>query len=277
MTARFRLVQYMPDPFAGTKVTVGALVESNGRVELVRAPLLPGPHCVGGRSAWVTMQLALDALSTCSALDVRSGEVSALAGLTEPRRVPENVENPVAWVESFVLPQRGAGDQDNKETANRQRREALGFRFFSQWHVDQFVRRKFSAEAISARLVTGGKGLPQVKHPISHYVAGASELLLMEPIIGTRAKLTDDLKGLSESFLAYRSLFEMASMARQPTFIVYVLTGGYEGAVTEAHEVLKGAAHQIINVDDPAQRMPFLQRITAVGRTGGDQGSLRLH
>ena len=275
MSARFRLVQYMPDPFAGTKVTVGALVESNGRVELVRAPALPGPSCVGGRSAWVTMQLVLDSFATCAEFDVRSGEVSSLAGVTEAHRIPEDVTNPVAWVESFVLPQRGTSEQDTKETAHRQKRETMGFRFFQQWHVAQFVHRKFSAENIPLR--SRRDGLPQVKHPITHFVSGASELLLMEPIVGTRAKLTDDLKGLSESFLAYRSLLEMANTPRKPTFIVYVLTGGYKGALAEAHDVLKGAAHQVINVDDPAQRMPFLQRIMTVGRTGGDQGSLPLH
>ncbi|MBZ4335488.1 MULTISPECIES: hypothetical protein [unclassified Corallococcus] len=275
MTARFRLVQYMPDPFAGTKVTVGALVESGGRVELVRAPALPGPACIGSRSAWVTMQLVLDALSGCSELDVRSGEVSSLAGLSEPRRIPDGVDNPVAWVESFVLPQKGLREQDTKDAAYRQRRESMGYRFFEQWHVSQFVRRKFHAENLPVQ--SPKQGLPQVKHPIAHYVPGASELLLMEPIVGTRAKLTDDLKGLSESFLAFRSLFEMANTLRKPTFIVYVLTGGYEGALAEAQDVLKGAAHEIINVDDPSQRMPFLQRIMAVGRTGGDQGALALH
>ncbi|WP_426755665.1 hypothetical protein [Myxococcus sp. Y35] len=275
MTARFRLVQYMPDPFAGTKVTVGALVEAHGRVELVRAPALPGPNCVGSRSAWVTMQLVLDSLAGCSELDVRSGEVSSLAGLTVPHAIPDGVDDPVAWVESFILPQKGPKEQDSKDTAHRQKRETMGFRFFEQWHVAQFVRRKFGAEDVPVR--SCNDELPQVKHPITHYVSGASELLLMEPIVGTRAKLTDDLKGLSESFLAYRSLFEMANTSQKPTFIVYVLTGGYQGALTTAHEVLKGAAHQVINVDDPSQRVPFLQRIMAVGRTGGGQGALGLH
>lgn len=274
MSARFRLVQYMPDPFAGTKVTVGALVEAGGRIELVRARALPGPKCIGGRAAWFTMQLVLDSLTTNSSFELRSGEVSSLAGLSEPITVPADVENPVAWVESYMLPQPSENEQDNKEIAHRQHRDRIGFRFFEQWHVDTYVKRKFRPESLPARSL---KQLPQVKHDISHFVTGSSELLLMEPVVGTRAKLTDDLKGISESFLAYRSLFEMSDAPRKPTFIVYILSGGYKGAVTAAHDVLKGAAHQIINVDDPAQRGPFLERITKIGRSGGGQSSLPLH
>jgi hypothetical protein len=244
-------------------------------VELVRAPFLPGPQCIGGRPAWATLQLVLDTLSSCKALDVRSGEVSALAALTEPRQVPEEVENPFTWVESFVLPQKAASPHEPQEKAHRPKREQLGFRFFQQYQVDPFVRRKLRPEHLFAQKEQ--ERLPQVSRDISHYVTGASELLLMEPIIGTRPQLTDDLKRISESFLAYRALFEMAPTAYKPHFLVYVLAGGYEGAMAEAHNILKKAAHQVINVDDPAQRTPFLQRIVAVGRTGGGQDTLALH
>lgn len=105
MTARFRLVQYMPDPFSRTKITIGALVEVDGRVELVRARTLPDPEYMGGRTAWATMQRVLDLLETPAGFDIHTGEISPLAGFTEPRGIPAEVEDPVAWVTSTVLPQ----------------------------------------------------------------------------------------------------------------------------------------------------------------------------
>ncbi|MBN1208218.1 MAG: hypothetical protein JXB05_25375 [Myxococcaceae bacterium] len=219
------------------------------------------------------MQMVLDSLGAPDSFDVRSGEISPLAGITEPRIVPVGVENPISWVASAVLPQFGESEQDLREIAHRQSRDKLGYRFFEQWNVSMYVQRKFRPELLPVR---NSSRLPQVKHDISHFVSGPSELLLMEPIIGTRARLVDDLKGISESFLAYRSLFEMSRTERQTSFIVYVLSRGYGGAVSEAHEVLKGAATQIVNVDDPSQRIHFLQRITDIGRSGGNQGALQL-
>jgi hypothetical protein len=105
VNARFRLVQYMPDPFSRTKITIGVLVEVNGRAELVRARTLPDLAYMGGRTAWVAMQKILDLLEAPAVFDVRTGEISPLVGFTEPRGIPEEVKNPVAWVASAILPQ----------------------------------------------------------------------------------------------------------------------------------------------------------------------------
>ena len=99
----------------------------------------------------------------------------------------------------------------------------------------------------------------------------------MEPIVGTRTHLEDDLQAISQEFLAFRELFRTADLKKQPVFIAYVMTRGHMAAVREAHQVLSAkAADLIINVDDPAQREPFLKRIIDVGSSAEPQGKLPL-
>lgn len=272
MSARFRIVQYVPDPFSGTRFTIGALVQSGGRVELARAPWLPGPGCIGGRKAWATMQLILDTLSTPGRFDIASGELSALAQFSEEIAIPAGVTDARAWLEARLLPQKPGREQDLKETApHRPRRETTGYRFFEQWSVAGFVKRKYAPSFLPATH-------PKAAASVSHFVSGRDQLLLMEPVVGTRAALEDDLQAISQEFLAFRELFRQSRPPRQePVFIAYVLTGGHTAAVGEAHRVLSRAADVVVNVDDPAQRTPFLKRIVEVGSSSGEQGSLPLH
>ncbi|MBZ4419380.1 hypothetical protein [Myxococcus sp. RHSTA-1-4] len=271
MSAKFRLVQYVPDPFVGTKITIGALVEHDGQVELARAPWVPGPGCIGGRKAWSTMQLILDSLSTPARFDLPSGELSALAQLGEERLVPAGVGSAREWLEAKLLPQKPLREQDQKETPPyRPHRDTVGYRFFEQWSVADFVKRKYAPSSLP-------RTHPKAAASVSHYVPGKDELLLMEPVVGTRPKFEDDLQAISQEFLAFRELFRQMSGPHQtPVFIAYVLTGGYSAAMGEASRVLSRAADQVVNVDDPAQRTLFLQRIVAVGSSGGNQGSLPL-
>jgi hypothetical protein len=217
------------------------------------------------------MQLILDSLSTPSRFDLPSGSLSSLAQLGEERMVPAGVSNAREWLEARLLPQKPQREQDQKESSPyRPHRDTMGYRFFEQWSVADFVKKKYAPSSLPR---THPKAAPSV----SHYVPGSQELLLLEPVIGTRPKFEDDLQAISQEFLAFRELFrQMSAPHLTPVFIAYVLTGGYTGAMGEASRVLSRAADQVINVDDPAQRTPFLQRIVAVGSTGGNQGALPL-
>lgn len=248
-------------------------MEVDGRVQVARAPSLPGPNCVGGRESWSTMQMILDSLATADRFEALPLAAGPLALLSERRQVPAGVENPVSWVATHVLPQKLQREQDTKEIAHRTHRDTLGFRFFEQWHVALFVKKRFRPDAA----IPGTP--PKAARDISHFVRGKNELLLMEPVVGTRQSLTDDLRAISESFLAWKQLFQQSrvSTTLHPRFIAYVITNGYMGAVGDAHALLAKSADQVINVDDPPQRTQFLQTITAIGRSGGEPGTLPLH
>lgn len=270
MTTRIRLVQFVPDPFAGAKVTIGALVESGGHVELARSPWLPGPGCVGGRKSYFAMMAILDALASPSRFEMPSGEVSPLARLGAELRLPSDVTNPRAWVEKHLLPQRPSSEQDAKEVVPRgPHRDTLGQRFFEQWQVAQYVQRRYAPSFLPSTH-------PKAAEKVSQFVDGRQELLLMEPVVGTRAHLEDDLQAISQEFLAFRELFRTANMNKRPVFIAYVMTRGHMAAVGAAHQVLSKAADWVINVDDPGERERFLKRIVDVGSSAMPQGPLPL-
>lgn len=107
MSARYRLIQYVPDPFTDSRVTIGALVQVGGEVALERAEHIPGPNCLGTRQAWVNAHAVLDALAVTRVFDAPSAEVSALALIGEPQRVPAAVSDALKWVRTTVLPRKG--------------------------------------------------------------------------------------------------------------------------------------------------------------------------
>ena len=62
MTAQYRLVHFVPDPFLGGRVPIAALLRTPDGVQVVRVPHLPGPHCLGGRARAATVQLVVEDL-----------------------------------------------------------------------------------------------------------------------------------------------------------------------------------------------------------------------
>ncbi len=267
MSAQYRLIQYMPDPFTRTKVTVGALVRWNGQVRVATADALPGPQCLGGRSAWVNVRMILDAIGASENFELPSGDVSALALIGEVESVPRSVDDPVHWVRKAVLPQSESLQGTEPVTPRRPRRDTLGERFLEQWHVAKFVESRFDAQKEL------GETAP-VAHKITHWVPGSHQVLLMEPIVGNRPSLEQDLKLISESFLAHQRLFQKVGSKRSPTCIAYVIPNGYGGAVGDVSARLQQSADLVVNVDDPPQRRDFVNRIMTVAKSLPHQTTL---
>src|SRR5689334_3210698 len=71
MKAKFRLVHFLPDPFTGSRIAIGALVQVGGRAKFVRAGRLPDAGCVGGRDAWAAMQMAIDSLTAAEDFGIK--------------------------------------------------------------------------------------------------------------------------------------------------------------------------------------------------------------
>lgn len=268
MSARFRIVHFVPDPFAGSRIAIAALVNVNGRWELARARSLPGIACAGGLRAYSTMQMILERLSTTERLDGLPASVGPQAVLGDEKEVPTGISDPTAWVQAMVLPRLDDPD-DQKDTKPRgPHRETLGYQVLQQWGVGEFVHRHFKAEVIPGVAA-------RAANDISHYVAGKSEVLLMEPVIAVRANLSQDLTSISETFLAWKKLLELAPAKRHPRFIAYV-TGPAEG-FTEAQSVLRTAADAVVNIDNRLERTRFIEEIRRIGSTGGGSQTSLLH
>jgi hypothetical protein len=214
------------------------------------------------------MQMILERLATAERLDSLPFSVGPQAVLSDERDVPAGVSDPTAWVQSMVLPRLDNPD-DQKDTKPRgPHRETLGYQILQQWGVGSLVHRHFKTEVIPGVAA-------KAANDISHYVAGSTEMLLMEPVIATRASLSQDLTSISETFLAWKKLFELAHTKRHPRFIAYV-TGPADGFI-EAQSVLKTAADAVVNVDNRAERNRFIEEIKRIGSTGGGSQTSFLH
>jgi hypothetical protein len=256
MMARYRLIQFVPDPFERTRLTVGALVDSGmGGPRLARARHFPGPAFLGSKAAWTVLQLILDGMASAP-FDMPSGEASPLALLSDPEEIPAGADDPFEWVERAILPKPyeapGALPQ-------RPHRVTVGARFLRQYGVEQYVKRNYRAEQELGPLVT------PLEHPISQWVAGRDTLLFLEPVVGTRPSLEDDLKRINETILAHRQLFQSAHLTRKVEFLVYVLPLGYGGAVKDTRRVLSMDAAGVLNVDEPGERRQLLSSIREIG------------
>ncbi len=269
MSASYRIIHFVPDPFSGARVPVGALVDYGpGRsVRFAPAGHLPGPGCVGGRRMYSVMSMVSEMLGKHPVDQGVPPSISPMASIGPTQPVPAGVSDPLLWVQSFVLPRhiRDPEDQPQRAPAGP-RRETVGYKFFEQWKVHPFVKKHFKPESLPGVL-------PKAATDIAHFVSGQNEILLMEPLIPSRSTFEDDLRHTSEQFLAWRQLFRQARTSRQPSFIAYVF-GGPDAASAEAKRVLSQSAAEVVSVDVTYQRDQFLAAIRRVGATGSSQGSL---
>ena len=110
MTARFQIIHFEPDPFSGSRFAVGALVESEQRVELVTG-WLPNAEWVGGDQASAVVRMVLSRSRRATRLGELPMSVGPQVQLGLIQRVPEGVANPAAWVKDHVLPRSTKEDE----------------------------------------------------------------------------------------------------------------------------------------------------------------------
>jgi len=263
MSARFRFVHFVPDPFSGGRVPLAALVERDGRVAVVPALSIPGPTCLGGDARAEVAQLLLDDLCDATSFSELPDDVAPHAVLGDAHVVPIGVDDPLAWVQELFKPQQIA-----KHTARRptHRRSTYGYAFFRSQNVDRFVRRRYQPGRVRDGLLPYAKQFGSV----SHYVAGESDLLLMEPVLATRHTFADDLSGIAKLFAAYGSARDPQA-DRAPRLIAYVLDQGSRARRHEAIDALGPVVDQVVDTSDDNARKLFVARIRDVGVTGDPQ------
>jgi hypothetical protein len=236
----YRLVYLVLDPFVGARVTLGALLEGDPPV-LVRAQLLPEM----GRG-----QLALARL----ALEVLPEEVGALLELGPPRELPAGAGE--RWLEVLLSP---PPEPEAPAPARSPYRATFGRRFFETWQVSELVRATFRPDTDwdgrLARLSPYGE--------VSHWVAGADSVLLMEPVV-PRPQLSEDLRDLAKLFASYRA--GLRGEEHTLRLVAYLLPGATEAQRAEVLSALVDA-HEVVDTEDEAQRTALLQAIREHART----------
>jgi hypothetical protein len=272
MSARFRIVHFMPDLLSGARVPIAALIEREDRhVQMARADLIPGPAFVGGRAAWSSLNMALEDLTFATSFEILPRSIGPFVHMDEARIVPASVGDPVDWVRKHVLPRKLIEPEDQlEEPPPVPKRQVQGKAFLRTYKVARYVEDNFNG-------VDYGFSAKAAFH-VSHWVRGSGGLLLMEPIVGSRDDFTDELIRVSSTFLAWRKLFEnhrRSQEAKEPDFIAYVLDAR-RGESSTVREELKEARAQVVDVDVPNERDRFISRIREVGTSGRNQSELQL-
>jgi hypothetical protein len=140
MNSTYRVVHFIPDPFSGARVPVGALVKRPGSVGIAVAKLSGDPgELVGTAREAAIVDHVLSTLFTVqdlSALPPSAGPQAVLGPLLS---IPASVPDPVRWVEDHILvrPTPVAPKRESHRT-----RQDVGLDFFTAFGVRKYVKTK---------------------------------------------------------------------------------------------------------------------------------------
>jgi len=269
VSASYRLVHFTPDPFTGARMPLGAVVVGrDGAVHVAKVNHLP-LACFGDRGLQVAVQrlhARLDGIGNAESLPPVFGPYAALG---EAVLVPDSVTDPLAWVDALLNPARSTERRVSRPRGAH--RSSLGYRFFETWGVERYVRKTFRPGTDwGGWLGRHAAGLPD----LSHWVAGAVQALLMEPVVPTRTSFEADLKEVAQRIGAYRYAVEQDDHGRRGRLIAYITAGGHPDRRDEARETLAPFAHEVVDTDDASARDRFIETIGRVGAEGDGQVAL---
>lgn len=140
-------------------------------------------------------------------------------------------------------------------------RRSYGEGFFRTWQVLRYVRPIFRpATDFGGRLA----GLSPYGE-FSHWVGGASSVMLMEPVVPSRSQHPRDLRELARLFASARFALGDAtpSLAK---LVAFVLPGGSDSLRADAVDSLS-AAHEVVDVEDDAQRRRLIEQVRELGES----------
>ncbi len=274
MTARYRVVHFVPDPFTGARIPLAAIVAGGGGVSIASAGHVPGAVCLGRPSTYAAMQMVLESLSAVESLDVLPVAIGPHAVLDVERQIPGDVADPVRWVVENVLPR--TDEAQPARAAKSHHRDTQGFRLFETWKVSQYVHQRFQPDEHWAGMRVG---VPRKLGSISHWV-GASKvgILLMEPLIPTRSGFQRELVEVYQRFAGYRAFLDRGGApeeAKQHTKLcVYVLPGGKSGDRSSALGAFADVEAVTIDTESDSAQRSFVEEIRALGRAAEPQTDL---
>lgn len=258
-TARYRLVHFVPDPFVGARVPVAAVLEADGRTSVHRLPHLPGPECLGGKERATALHMVLEGLGELASFERLPVALGPQALLDDAREVPRGVDAQ-AWLEDALL--RVAPRQPAASNHSGQNRATYGYRFFENWNVQRWVHKTFHPGQSIPGLLVKARPLDA----ISHYVVGRDEVLLMEPIVPTRAEAKRSEKEGATLFGAYKTAMTPEDSGKAK-LVAYVLADGAEADRREIKAMLADWADEVFDTTSAPTRDRLVERVRSVGRS----------
>lgn len=274
MNQFFRIVHYVPNVLNGARVPVAALVNDGDAVQVVLAPGVHGPGCLGGTREAEHLGFVRFGLQHVHEFDRLPMSLGPQVALGSPQAIPVHVERPTQWLLETVF--KGTGSSGESEKAVRgPRRATFGQKYFQRIGVEPFVSRRFQPHAdlggVLARCVGG-------LDSVSHWVSGRERALLLEPVVlGLHPDADDDVPSISKQFAAYKYAIRLAGrqLAVEPELIAYVIGTSAEG-FESVRSGLQNVADSVIRTSHRGQSDLFAHRIQEVGRRVHAQGELDL-
>lgn len=259
MTARYRLVQFVANPFAGAAMPIAALLEREGEVHLIPGRA-PGAGCLGSVRSSRLVSLLMRELRYAQ-FESLPISVGPQAILSEIRPVPSGVRDPDKWIANVILARHPEQGELENTQVRGQRLASQGFRFFENYGVARYVRKRYVPEPSSAL-----KDAHSISN-VSHYVRGRNRLLLMEPLSPLRESWRSDVRDIAEMFGAYQYLLAQTRKSASTTLWAYILAGGTRAERAELRSAIEPFADRIADTTDGPSRSEFLQQIREVGRS----------
>jgi hypothetical protein len=255
VTARFRLIDFLADPFTGARFPIAALVQVGREVSVARAPQAIELGLGYSTGAYTTARFIVDSLeASATSIDALPVSVGPHAVLGEERLVPEGVTAPVSWIEDTLL--RPSTPSILRAAAKERVRERTGFRFLQQWNVAQFVGHPYRARSHFPKNKFG-----LILQDVSQFVRGPSHLLLMEPLVIDAGSYKRSLKHVGTVFAAWQHAFDSTRDPQRAELVAYVLSGDRPDAVAHAKEALRGSADRVVDVNASTERAAFFDSI----------------
>jgi len=240
MTAQYRIVYLMTDPFRGDRIALGVLAEGAGFIER--------PGVLDALNEPKLISLARSVL-----VDLRGASLPELPAAVGPhvvgapiQQAPHGVTDIQAWVKAAYFPV----EPHRRVMAPRVQRVREGYRFFKTRDVHRVVQSRF-------KLATN-----PLLDPVSQFVKSQKETLLLEPISMSRPNAHGEVKHVAQVFAAYGAVL---TETNPHTRIAYFLAGGDAQKRADTMEQLSQYA-LVIDTMFPAQADALIERVRDVGR-----------
>lgn len=270
MRAFYRVVHFVPDPFSESRIPIAALVGSGPEVQLAHAKHVPGPSCIGASES-ALLKSVLRTLSAATSLDALPPSTGPHGVLGPPRSVPTGVEDPLEWVERFVLPT-PVSIQKRASRERAAKRSTVGYRYFQTWHVAHFVKKRFHPE-VEWNIEDPSASVALA--PISHY-CGSDQvgMLLMEPVVPAPDQFAESTQKVYERMAAYSVYIgHHPSLREKNQLSVYILPGGTRDARHQIRSVCSPVAN-VVDTEIDRERDGLLSIIQHYGAQAADQGEI---
>lgn len=259
MTPGYHLLQFVPDPFTETAITFGALVEANGTWHFEAAGpgerLLPAALPAAATTLFRALVAELQSL-TSPRLPISLGPHVRLRPRVD---LPAGVGDAAGWVVSSVLPNSALLEKRGARRQQRTRRTTLGKLFLREHKVFRYVKPYFKAEMVGARAHS--------MKPISQYVLGGHETMLLEPVYLDADNFEKELQEVTGTLFAWDSLAHQRKQ-QNLNFSVYAI-GSSRTNLAFLSEALSDSRITIVDTSLPAERQRFVAGIRALSESTG--------